>query len=90
MEGRRPARLNLPVVSGDGPRCPRPIRSLHNRFFQTGPGQWQRSANGDEDGVVAGDAVTVGVTSDYEIEVVRESSDGDSSETLAVDDGPDA
>jgi hypothetical protein len=57
---------------------------------QTGPGPWQGSASGDGTTVVAGDSVTVGVTSDYEIEVVWKSSDGDSPATLAVDDGPDA
>ena len=63
---------------------------LHNGFIQTGAGQWQGSADGDEDGVVAGDAVTVGVASDYETSAVWVSSDGDSSATLAEHRGPDA
>jgi len=57
---------------------------------QTEPGPWQGSASSDGDGVVAGDSVTVGVTSEYVLNVVWEPSDGDSSATLAVNEGPDA
>ena len=56
---------------------------------QTSPGTWQGSVSADEDTVVAGDAVTVGATSDYEISVVWQSA-GDSSATLATHEGPDA
>lgn len=56
-------------------------------------GQWAGSASGtmnQESAVVAGDSVTVGVTSAYEIRVIYESSDGDAAATLAMDTGPDA
>lgn len=56
---------------------------------QTSEGTWQGSASGDEDTVVAGDAVTVGAASDYEISLVWQSA-GDSSATLATHEGPDA
>jgi len=57
---------------------------------QTAAGQWQGTASGDDNAVVAGDFVEVGVTADYDISVVWESSDGDPSATLAQDQGPDA
>ncbi|MFC7196282.1 hypothetical protein ACFQL4_19355 [Halosimplex aquaticum] len=49
---------------------------------QTSAGQWQGSASGDDGTVVAGDRVAVGAASDYEISVVWQSSDGDTSSTL--------
>jgi len=57
---------------------------------QTSAGQWAGTASGDDDAVVAGDAVSVGVASDYELRVVWESADGDTSATLVTHDGPDA
>ena len=57
---------------------------------QTAAGRWQGSASGDEEAVVAGDAVEVGAASDYEIAVVWQSADGDASATLDQDSGPDA
>jgi hypothetical protein len=57
---------------------------------QTKPGQWRGTASGDENAVVAGDAVEVGVTSDYEISVVWESADEQAAATLASGQGPDA
>jgi len=40
--------------------------------------------------VVAGDRAKLGATSDYELRVVFESTEGDASSTLASDEGPDA
>lgn len=48
---------------------------------QTSPGRWQGETS-DDGGVAAGDAVTVGVTSSYEIRLVYEFPDGDRSTTL--------
>lgn len=59
----------------------------------TGPGQWQGSTSGEQNGepaIVAGDRVTIGVTSGYEIRLVWESESGDTSATLAQQSGPDA
>jgi hypothetical protein len=59
----------------------------------TFPGRWQGTVSGDytdERTVVAGDAVDVGVRSDYDVSVVWQSSDGTASTTLARDTGPDA
>jgi|GEM_PF-1167728 len=56
---------------------------------QTGPGPWQGSH--DEDGSVrAGDSVTVGAASDYDVRVVWESASGGQSATLSQDLGPNA
>jgi len=43
-----------------------------------------------QDAVAAGDQAEIGADSDYEINVVWEDPDGDSSSTLASDSGPDA
>jgi len=51
------------------------------------------SASGQSEGetaVVAGDNAKVNAVSDYDMRVVFESSEGDSSATLAQDEGPDA
>ncbi|QPV61761.1 hypothetical protein I7X12_13490 [Halosimplex litoreum] len=57
---------------------------------QTAAGQWQGTASGDDEAVVAGDRVEVGVASGYEINVVWESADGGVSATLATNERPDA
>jgi len=57
---------------------------------QTVAGQWQGTASGDDSAVVAGDFVDVGVTGDYELQIVWEATDGNSAATLAEDRGPDA
>ncbi|WP_459194369.1 hypothetical protein [Halosimplex sp. J119] len=57
---------------------------------QTSAGQWQGSASGDDESVAAGDRVTVGAASDYEISVVWESADGDTASTIMEGQGPDA
>jgi len=54
---------------------------------QTAAGPWQGTASGEDDAVVAGDFVDVGVTADYEIQVVWEAADG-SSTTIEEDEGP--
>jgi len=59
-----------------------------------GPGPDSSStSSGSTEGstaVVAGDRLTTGVNDDYELSVVFESVEGDSSSTLATDSGPDA
>jgi hypothetical protein len=57
---------------------------------QTAAGQWRGTAGGDDEAVVAGDHVTVGAASDYEVSVVWVSTDGDASATLDEGTGPDA
>jgi hypothetical protein len=57
---------------------------------QTEAGTWQGTTSGDDDAVVSGDFVEVGVRSDYELAVVYESPDGQRSATLQEDAGPDA
>ncbi|MFC7077880.1 type IV pilin [Haloarcula halophila] len=54
----------------------------------TSNGDWTTGAAPTE--VSAGASVNVGVESDYEIRVVYESAEGDSSATLGQDSGPDA
>lgn len=55
---------------------------------QTEPGPWQGGTN--EGQVMAGNRVTVGVTSAYDVTVVWESEDAAGSAPLAADEGPDA
>lgn len=57
----------------------------------TSGGQWAGTTNGTDGGeptVVAGDRVTLGVASDYDISVIWQSESGDTSATLAVNEGP--
>jgi len=56
----------------------------------TEPGLWNGTKSGDESGIVSGDFVYVNVASDYELDVVFESEEGQSSVTLQEDGGPDA
>jgi len=57
----------------------------------TDAGQWPAAAgSGDDSAVVSGDFVNVGVESDYEISVVYQAQEGDTSSTLNEDSGPDA
>ncbi|MEF8886079.1 MAG: hypothetical protein V5A44_13295 [Haloarculaceae archaeon] len=54
-------------------------------------GQWDANAtSGQDSAVVSGDFVYVGVSSDYDIDIVYQSQEGDSSSTLAENSGPDA
>jgi len=56
---------------------------------QTGAGPWQGTTSGSDGGVVAGDAVAVGVTSDYDISIVWESAVGSAGRPASAE-GPDA
>ncbi|ELZ20608.1 hypothetical protein C475_20133 [Halosimplex carlsbadense 2-9-1] len=57
----------------------------------TSAGSWPAAAgSGDDSAVVSGDSVDVGVESDYEISVVYQSQEGDTSSTLNEQEGPDA
>ena len=57
----------------------------------TAAGNWDANAtSGDDSSVVSGDRVYVGAFSDYEIDVVYQSQEGQSSSTLSSDEGPDA
>ncbi len=57
---------------------------------QAAAGEWQGTASGDDAAVVAGDYVEVGVAADYEISVVWEPEDENTSATIGDDEGPDA
>ena len=46
--------------------------------------------SGDREAVVGGDRLDVGANTTYEVDVVWESTEGDSSATLGSDEGPDA
>ena len=57
---------------------------------QTQPGVWQGSQSGDDSAIVSSDRAYVFVRSDYELDVVYEAQEGQSSSTLQSDEGPDA
>jgi hypothetical protein len=57
---------------------------------QTAAGPWKGTASGDDDSVIAGDEVTVGVASDYQVRVVWEADDAQALAILGGDQGPDA
>jgi len=87
----------LEITHEGGDSIPRAELSVRGTGFadvesvdQTAAGQWRGTASGDDHAIVAGDRVTVGVASDYEIGVVWEASDGDTSATLDRGSGPDA
>ena len=53
-------------------------------------GLWNGTTSGDDSAVVSGDRANVYVSSDYEISVVYQSQEGDTSSTLNEQSGPDA
>ncbi|ELZ25815.1 hypothetical protein C475_10159 [Halosimplex carlsbadense 2-9-1] len=53
-------------------------------------GLWNGTTSGDDSNVVSGDRANVYVSSDYEISVVYQSQEGDTSSTLNEQEGPDA
>ncbi|WP_436929198.1 type IV pilin [Halosimplex halobium] len=53
-------------------------------------GAWNGTASGDDSAVVSGDRANVYVSSDYEISVVYQAQEGDTSSTLNEQEGPDA
>jgi flagellin-like protein len=67
---------------------------VRNRYSaeidMTEAGAWNGTKSGDNSAVVAGDFVHVYVASDYELDVVFESVEGQTSVTLQEDGGPDA
>jgi len=56
----------------------------------TSAGNWNGTESGDDSAVVSGDFTYVYAESDYELDVVYESQEGQSSSTLQEDGGPDA
>jgi flagellin-like protein len=62
-----------------------------DRFIGAADTQWPAMAgSGDDSAVVSGDFVYIGAQSDYELDVVYQSQEGQSSSTLQEDSGPDA
>ncbi|WP_135363669.1 type IV pilin [Halosimplex halophilum] len=57
---------------------------------QRSAGTWNGTTGGDESTIVSGDETNVPVDSDYEISVVWQAQEGDSSSTLNEQEGPDA
>jgi len=57
---------------------------------QSQAGSWNGTKSGDDSAIVSGDFTYVVVYSDYELDVVYESQEGQSSSTLQEDGGPDA
>jgi flagellin-like protein len=53
-------------------------------------GLWNGTKSGDDSAIVSGDFTNVYVASDYELDVVYQSQEGQSSSTLQEDSGPDA
>jgi len=87
----------LTITHEGGETVPREAIQIRGSGFaevdgvdQTGPGVWQGSVDGEREPLSAGDAVEVGVASDYEISVVWRPPDADRSATLATHEGPDA
>ena len=59
-------------------------------YVLTGAGSWGTAGYTSDSEISAGQTVDVEVSSDYEIRVIYEPVEGDTSATLAEDDGPDA
>ena len=53
-------------------------------------GSWNGTKSGDDSAVVSGDRANVYVSSDYEVSVVYQAQEGDTSSTLNEQSGPDA
>ncbi|QLH81459.1 hypothetical protein [Halosimplex pelagicum] len=87
----------LTIIHDGGDTVPREAVQIRGSGFaevdgvdQTGSGVWQGSTDSEGESLTAGNAVEVGVASDYEIAVVWQPPEGDRSATLATDEGPDA
>jgi len=73
------------------PSNPSDITAGNDRFIGESNTQWPAVAgSGSDSAVVSGDFVYAGVSSDYEISVVYQSQEGDTSSTLNEQSGPDA
>ncbi|WP_135362659.1 type IV pilin [Halosimplex halophilum] len=60
------------------------------QIHHTSAGAWNGTASGDDSAVVSGDRAGVYASSDYEISVVYQAQEGDTSSTLNEQEGPDA
>jgi len=60
------------------------------QIHHTSAGLWNGTKSGDDSAVVSGDRANVYVSSDYEISVVYQAQEGDTSSTLNEQEGPDA
>jgi len=56
----------------------------------TSTGLWNGTKSGDDSAIVSGDRANVYVSSDYEVSVVYQAQEGDTSSTLNEQEGPDA
>jgi len=57
---------------------------------QLSAGLWNGTKSGDDSAIVSGDRANVYVSSDYEVSVVYQAQEGDTSSTLNEQEGPDA
>jgi len=83
-DGGDPLEPNELYIRGDGFDTDDP----DSNNDQSTAGQWAGSYSGSE--ISAGDNVDVAVENGYSIRVIYESAEGDTSSTLAQDDGPEA
>jgi len=68
-----------------------PSAASSTEYVDGDTGSWPAAAaSGDDSAVVSGDFVYAGVESDYEVSVVYQSQEGDTSSTLNEHSGPDA
>jgi len=85
--------LNTANIDTDsGTREPSTVTedAIGKHVDMTRAGLWNGTKSGDDSAIVSGDYTYVYVRSDYELDVVYESQEGQSSSTLQEDGGPDA
>ena len=84
--------VDQPSVTADGgTNAENFIRNEEGvQLHHVGPGPWNGTASGDDTAIVSGDRAYVFAQSDYEIDIVYEAQEGQSSSTLASSEGPDA
>ena len=77
--------------SGSNPEFEKYVRSeTGSQLHMTETGLWNGTKSGDDSAVVSGDRANVYVSSDYEVSVVYQAQEGDTSSTLNEQSGPDA
>ncbi|QLH77565.1 type IV pilin N-terminal domain-containing protein [Halosimplex rubrum] len=61
-----------------------------SQIHHSSAGLWNGTKSGDDSAIVSGDRANVYVSSDYEVSVVYQAQEGDTSSTLNEQEGPDA
>jgi flagellin-like protein len=76
---------------GSSPELEQYVRSeTGSQLHHTSTGLWNGTKSGDDSAVVSGDRANAYVSSDYEVSVVYQAQEGDTSSTLNEQEGPDA